>query len=506
VNQSKTKNFHALALPHFESDLFMFKISSALSQRFAGVILIFLGVIANQWILTQAFSPDGVIEQTSLKLTIWMFDLACVLAGSLLLVFGMTALERVYRHASWAVLVISAVLLGLWLVAVEQIYFEWGLFRVLGADFALYAAQANVLRSGDTTGIYDLQALQPRLQEIHDLYAHQAVQAIQVPYPPLFAWLFRPFIAPEPHIGFILWSILNALAGLYLAWRAATFFHDRERPVVVLLILSSYPVIFALIVGQPILIFACALAHCYLALRAGNDFRAGLYLSLLLFKPQYGFLLGPVLIWKRRWTAVAGVAVGAVAIITGSVLVAGVSTVLQYPRAVTGMVGFRTDFPTAMINWHALILWLYPHISDPSGMMIETVLNGLTILLVGIAWKGPWQPGDQRFPLLISVTLVATLLANHHSHQHGGALLAVPLAAAVAQADLSRFTRLVIVGMCLLPALSYTLMFFLDIPLASRFLTISLLVCYAALLAELWTLRTTIKDSSKASLLKVQTA
>jgi hypothetical protein len=159
-----------------------------------------------------------------------------------------------------------------------------------------------------------------------------------------------------------------------------------------------------------------------------------------------------------------------------------------------------------MINWHALILWLYPHISDPSGMMIETVLNGLTILLIVIAWKGPWQPGDQRFPLLISVTLVATLLANHHSHQHGGALLAVPLAAAVAQADLSRFTRLVIVGMCLLPALSYTLMFFLDIPLASRFLTISLLVCYAALLAELWTLRTTMKDSSKASLLKVQTA
>jgi hypothetical protein len=139
-------------------------------------------------------------------------------------------------------------------------------------------------------------------------------------------------------------------------------------------------------------------------------------------------------------------------------------------------------------------------------MMIETVLNGLTILLIVIAWKGPWQPGDQRFPLLISVTLVATLLANHHSHQHGGALLAVPLAAAVAQSELSRFARLVIIAMCLLPALSYTLMFFLDIPLASRFLTISLLVCYAALLAELWTLRTTMKDSSKASLLKVQTA
>jgi len=483
----------------------MLKVSSALRERVFGATLITLGLISNQWILTQAFSPDGVIEQTSLKLTIWIFDFACTLTGSLLLVFGMGALERVYRHASWGVLVISAALLGLWVVAVEQIYAEWGLFRVLGADFALYAAQAAVLRSGDTTGIYNLQALQPRLQEIHDHYAHQTIQAIQVPYPPLFAWLFRPFVVPELHIGFILWSILNTLAGLYLAWRAAAFFHDRHRPVVVLLILSSYPVIFALIVGQPILIFACALAHCYLALRAGKDFRAGLYLSLLLFKPQYGAVLGPVLIWKRRWSAVCGVAIGAIIIVAGSVLVTGLPTVLEYPRVVTEMIGFRSDFPTVMINWHALVLWLLPHISDTSGMLLESMLDGITILLILLAWRGPWEPGEQRFPLLISVTLMATLLANHHSHQHGGALLAVPLAAAVAQADLSRFARLVIIAMCLLPALSYTLMFFLDIPIASRFLTIALLICYVTLLVELWTRRRPRQNSSNGSWLKMQT-
>jgi hypothetical protein len=100
--------------------------------------------------------------------------------------------------------------------------------------------------------------------------------------------------------------------------------------------------------------------------------------------------------------------------------------------------------------------------------------------------------------------LVATLLANHHSHQHGGALLAVPLAAAVAQSELSRFARLVIIAMCLLPALSYTLMFFLDIPLASRFLTLALLVCFATLLAEIWARRPTIQDSRNGSWLRVQ--
>jgi hypothetical protein len=56
-----------------------------------------------------------------------------------------------------------------------------------------------------------------------------------------------------------------------------------------------------------------------------------------------------------------------------------------------------------------------------------------------------------------------------------------------------------------LPALSYTLMFFLDIPLASRFLTISLLTCYATLLVELWARRPTMQDSSKGSWLRLQT-
>jgi hypothetical protein len=158
-----------------------------------------------------------------------------------------------------------------------------------------------------------------------------------------------------------------------------------------------------------------------------------------------------------------------------------------------------------MINWHALVLWLLPHISDTSGMLLESMLDGITILLILLAWRGPWEPGEQRFPLLISVTLMATLLANHHSHQHGGALLAVPLAAAVAQADLSRFARLVIIAMCLLPALSYTLMFFLDIPIASRFLTIALLICYVTLLVELWTRRRPRQNSSNGSWLKVQT-
>jgi hypothetical protein len=464
----------------------MLVICSARKERLLGAMLVGLGIVCNQWFLARTLSPDGMIEHLPLRAVIWAFELSCLVAGSLLILFGTAALDRIYRHSWWGILVFSALLSGLWLVAIEQISAGWKLFEFIGADYAIYSAQANVLRSDDPRGIYNLDALQFELQRLYDQYVHETARATHVPYPPLFAWLFRPFIELAPHTGLILWTVLNALAALYLAWRAAGFFHETERPVVTLLVLSSYPVIFALILGQPVLFLACAVAEFYLALRAGRDLRAGLFLSLLLFKPQYGVLLGPLLIVKQRWVAVMGAVLGVAVIIAGSIIVAGFENLLNYPAAFTQMSQFRGDVPAHMINWRSLLLWFSPHITDASGMLSEMLLSAFTVLLTLFAWRGEWAPLDECFPLLISLTLIATLLASHHSLQHGAVLLAVPMAAAMAQAHLSRFTRIVFILACLVPAASFTLIYFLNIVYASRLLTIFLLMVYATLVGELW--------------------
>jgi len=466
----------------------MANLSSPAKERLVGLLLIAAALFANEWILTKVISADGTIEDLSLKASIWAFDLSCAVGGSFLLLYGAAASEVIYRHAHWVLIVLSAALLGLWVIAVEQIYATWGLFRWLGNDFGIYFAQASVLRSGDPRGIYSLEALQPWYQQLYDGYSSllpDAARATHVPYPPLFSWLFRPFILPQPHVGFILWTFVNAVAGFYLAWRAATFFQKPERGFVALLFLSSYAFVYSLITGQPTLLLACAMAHFYLALRAGNDFRAGLYLSLLFFKPQYGVLLGPLLIWKQRWAAIAGVGLGAVVILGGSLMVAGLPMLLQYPEAFTEMAKFRGDFPTHMINWRSLVLWLWPRISDPSGMLLELLLSGFTVVITALAWRGRWASREQRFPILMALTALATLLANHHSLQYGAVLLVVPLAAAAAEIELSRFSRLAVLMACLLPALSFTFVFPLDTVAASRLLMVFLAISFASLFFDL---------------------
>jgi hypothetical protein len=470
----------------------MLSFSPLAKERLFGLFLIAAAVLANEWILTKIISPDGTIEDFSVKASIWAFDLSCAVGGAVLFLYGRATSDVVYRQAHWVLLILSAVLVVLWLVALQQIYAGWGLFRFIGNDFGIYLAQADVLRSGDPRGIYSIEALQPFYQQLYDGYfsaVPDTAKATQVPYPPLFAGLFTAFTLIEPHVGFALWTVINALAALYLAWRAADFFQMPERAFVALLFLASYPVLCSLITGQPTLLLACAMGLFYLALRAGKDFQAGLYLSLLLFKPQYGVLLGPLLIWKKRWEAIAGVGLGAIIIIGGSLLIAGLPTLLAYPGAFTEMAKFRGDVPTLMINWRSLILWVSPQISDQSGMLLELLLSGLTVLITAFAWRGPWAPREQRFSILVTLTVAATLLANHHSLPYGAVLLAIPLASALTEADLSRSTRLASSAACLLPALSFTLLFFLDLQAASRLLMVLLSISFASLLFDLNSVR-----------------
>jgi hypothetical protein len=141
--------------------------------------------------------------------------------------------------------------------------------------------------------------------------------------------------------------------------------------------------------------------------------------------------------------------------------------------------------PTLGINWRSLILWVSPHISDQSGMLLELLLSGLTVLIAAFAWRGPWAPREQRFSILMTLTVAATLLANHHSLPYGAVLLAVPLASALAEAELSRLTRLASIAACLLPALSFILLSFLDLQAASRLMMVLLSISFASLLFDL---------------------
>src|SRR5207302_1691961 len=117
----------------------------------------------------------------------------------------------------------------------------------------------------------------------------------------------------------------------------------------------------------------------------------------------------------------------------GSVLVAGIPALLAYPSALSDYTGFRgragtLDLPELMINWRALILVYLPSASDRLGLLLTFSLGAATVALAAVVWRGKWAAQQDRFPAQVTVLMLATLLANYHSHGYGTLLLAAPVA------------------------------------------------------------------------------
>ena len=247
---------------------------------------------------------------------------------------------------------------------------------------------------------------------------------------------------------------MNLLGLAYLARRITRGQTSVRRWMCVALFCTAWPLVYQFSLGQPIVLLACVVSQCYDALRAEQEIRAGFWLALLIFRPQYGILLGAVLLWKRRWKTVAAALVGILVILLASAAVSNVPTVLEYPHAIQDEGGFRgtagnpVDF---MINWRSLIV-LAPSLGDMAGLSVTLLLGGLTVLGAACAWRGPWQPGDASFPARMTVLLLATLIANYHSHVYGATLLVVPLIDALEGGYFNTAARALVVCAVVMPS------------------------------------------------------
>lgn len=333
---------------------------------------------------------------------------------------------------------LRALALGLVLCSlcfVWRSYQGMGLFLNLGTDYALYLAQSTVMDSGATSQIYDLSAADGPYRKLLDRYntdpSYQAWTADiivgPVPYPPIFAWALRPFTWISPPVSFALWFCLNLCLALIIGWRLASHCGSLDKPTTILLFLGSYPVVLSFYVGQIQIMLAWCITEFYLAMRGGREFRAGMWLGCLLLKPHYGLLLGLLLLWKRRWSAVLGAGAAGSIILGASVLVSGVHGLRAYPAAFSGMAQFRGDDPAVMINWRSVILDLYPSIYGRNGTLLTLALAAATLFSLAWVWRGEWNPNAVDFPVKVLLTLLGTLIASFHSHPYGAVLLAMPL-------------------------------------------------------------------------------
>lgn len=270
---------------------------------------------------------------------------------------------------------------------------------------------------------------------LYDLAAQEAYQASIVgpqddgwqayPYPPTLAlWvaLFVPLGYPSAFVGFGAIGTLGLAVGSWRLWPWLSRLDSVARATGLGMLWSYLPVAATLLGGQTSgMALALFLLH-YVAVRSRSPW-AGVWLGLLLFKPQYVLLPG---LWHlvRREQAILGVA-AATAIVQWACAAAviGPEWPLAFLAAVRDMARagvWQVDAPF-FLSLPAACGVSLGALGKPVGWAIAASLVAIWL------WRS-WRlsEDDARFPLAYAAMVTLAVVAAPHAMYYDNALIAFP--------------------------------------------------------------------------------
>ena len=219
-------------------------------------------------------------------------------------------------------------------------------------------------------------------------------QFLRLPY---YAGMMWPLAQLPFREALVVWRCLCLAAILSLVW-----LWPGPRWHALAVCAWSFPMMVALAYGQDVPLILLAAGSGIVLLGRKCDFPAGLCLSLGAAKPHLFVVLVLLIVVKRRWRAVLGLAAGGCAIIGGNFLAGGLRWPIDFWNTVTGP--WANPHPGNMINLHGLISAFHA----PS--WLEPVLA--IAFLVPIAWACLQAPPLMSFAL----GLAGGVLVGFHSY------------------------------------------------------------------------------------------
>lgn len=225
---------------------------------------------------------------------------------------------------SWRLRVYPMVIIATLLVALVYAVVSYNVddpSSRLGGDYPSFYAAGSIVNSGDWGELYSPE----RQQAEQDGLIDDEGGFLYFSYPPFVAAIYGLLALPGYQWSFLLHTILMMLALAGAIWALSPWLRSTGLPATALVVtsLAFFPVLTAVAGGQntvlSILLFA-------LVARLDHDNRpvlAGLVAALLLFKPQFGVVIVPLVMVARRWRILAGWAMGAIALFGVSTLLMG---------------------------------------------------------------------------------------------------------------------------------------------------------------------------------------
>jgi len=225
-----------------------------------------------------------------------------------------------------------------------------------------------------------------------------------------------------------MWDLANIACMAWGFWfLLSTLALSRlTRLVFLLAALTSFPFIVNLEQGQSSGVVMLALALGIGLLKKDHDLPAGLAFGLLVLKIQWLPVLLLVLLWKRRWRTLAGMATTGSALLLLSVLTAGTAWIPDYLQLLVRAQQYARELlldPWYSHSFPGGLTALIGRGTDDAVRLANLFLTlGLVVLLLFL-WREKWEPSTRRWDGLMATTLLVALLTNLQLNTHDLSLL-----------------------------------------------------------------------------------
>ncbi|QGJ71368.1 Hypothetical protein PBC10988_30730 [Planctomycetales bacterium 10988] len=283
---------------------------------------------------------------------------------------------------------------------------RWGIWWT---DFLAFHSAGEIVRQGEADQLYDFKVQK-------EYQTHLAEKSRQVPSSldpaiseasfvlrylnsPLLAVMMVPFSLVSLEISWRVWAICNfiLLAGMCWIWwkYLMTSWSFKEKLAAISGVLCFAPIFPVFNSGQLTFLIGILLTGCLLAWRAQKPIWAGLFLSLLVIKPQLGLYLGIAVLFGGYWKILLSTCGWSLGIFLSTSLLIGVKPWfdwVQIMREVGTKQGIEGVPTHQLMNLRALLLAFFPEAPESwIGSLTFFGFAGGAVLVAGIwvyfAWR-----------------------------------------------------------------------------------------------------------------------
>ena len=294
-----------------------------------------------------------------------------------------------------------------------------GLFNNMGADFLSFWSSGYIANTKGITFIYDLNA-QATVQQFYAPLGEK-LGVVPTPFLPVFILPFQLMATIPPGISFFIWTLINlGTLFLYLKNRVLLNLPAKYLWMTMLII----PVFQNTYFGQ-VEVWLMIFTSEYLISTIRGDFlKSGLWLGLLLLKPQLLILIIPYMLLNRSWKILAGFFITSFFILGSSYILVGINGLVQLKNLWLGYsTGLPSNSPEIMMNWRMLGLHIGGIISPFAGNIL-VILGSIITLYLCLPLFLPQQSRINSSPAIPLLGIFsATLAITWHSHQHMAMIL-----------------------------------------------------------------------------------